>query len=239
MKHLVLTSGGLDSATVLALALKDLNTAERRSKDKSITALSFNYGQRHSRELQNAAAVVEAFRQRVPAITIHHEILQVNTNCFRGTNSGLLINHLEEMPNKSYSELEGISPSYVPFRNGVLLSLATAYAMANEHSYVWVGVHAEDARNFAYPDCTMEFIGAMANAMDQGTYHKVRLRAPLQYMCKAEVVFTAVMHNVPTELTRSCYADTEYSCGTCPTCRSRKDAFAINFLEDLIPYTKE
>ncbi len=132
-----------------------------------------------------------------------------------------------EIPPVGYSDLpHGVSPTYVPFRNGTLLSLITGMAAIDaEAEAVYIGVHAEDAENWAYPDCTPEFMGGMANAIYIGTYHKIRLYTPLIWMTKAEVVLAGDMLDVPWELTWSCYEGREFHCGVCPTCRARKIAF--------------
>jgi 7-cyano-7-deazaguanine synthase len=101
---------------------------------------------------------------------------------------------------------------------------------------LYCGVHADDGVNWAYPDCTPEFIGAMANAIFIGTYHKVRLRAPLQYLDKAGVVREGLRLHVPYSLTWSCYKGEDLHCGICPTCRSRKEAFELNGQADPVEY---
>ena len=90
-----------------------------------------------------------------------------------------------------------------------------------------------------YPDCTPEFIGAMAAAVYVGTYHKVRLLTPLQWMDKKEVVLTGMHLEAPYELTWSCYNGAEVACGVCPTCRSRRESFALNGYKDPVPYADE
>ncbi len=226
MKHLVLLSGGLDSTTVLATVH---NSSFNKAED-DIVALSFHYGQRHEWELDKAAKIAEHY-------DIEHHVEHINQSIFRGPkNQGLLIDHKQEMPDKRYSELEGVSPSYVPFRNGIFWSVAAAFATTHECDIIHVGVHAEDAANWAYPDCTPEFVGSMVSAIYIGTYHKVRMQAPLQYLLKADVVAVGLELEAPYELTRSCYANTELSCGRCPTCYSRLDAFKANAVKDPIEY---
>jgi 7-cyano-7-deazaguanine synthase len=97
-------------------------------------------------------------------------------------------------------------------------------------------MHAEDAANWAYPDCTPEFLGAMACAIYIGTYQKVRLVTPFVQAMKVAIVQEGLLLGVPYSLTRSCYAETVVSCGKCPTCLSRLAAFESNDEEDPIPY---
>jgi 7-cyano-7-deazaguanine synthase len=113
-----------------------------------------------------------------------------------------------------------------------MLSVLTAIAQGwvredekNRQAVVAFGAHAEDAHNWAYPDCTPEFIGPFGAAVFIGTYQKVRLVAPLMLMNKCEIVELGVRLNAPLAKTWSCYRGGEKHCGTCPTCRARKQAF--------------
>jgi 7-cyano-7-deazaguanine synthase len=90
---------------------------------------------------------------------------------------------------------------------------------------LYFGAHAEDARAWAYPDCTPEFIGAMANAIYIGSYQQLRLRTPLEWLTKADIIQLGDRLGVPWEQTWSCYAGGQSHCGTCPTCRARRQGF--------------
>jgi 7-cyano-7-deazaguanine synthase len=134
---------------------------------------------------------------------------------------------------------------YVPFRNGFMISALASYVQGQfQHSLnkdkadwaIYFGAHAEDALNWAYPDCTPEFIGAMANAVYVGTYHKVRLITPLQWMNKADIIRKGTELNVPWNLTWSCYAGGSLHCGVCPTCRARRQGFIAAGVNDPTPY---
>ncbi len=142
------------------------------------------------------------------------------------------------IPPVSYDELpEGVSPTYVPFRNGTLLSIITGIASIDEEAVaVYYGAHAEDAANSAYPDCSPEFIVAMRTAIRVGTYGKIILQAPLMYLKKHQVVSLGEVHHVPWELTWSCYEGNELHCGICPTCRARREAFALAEVPDPTRY---
>lgn len=210
MKGIVLHSGGLDSSTVLALALKECDQVE---------SLSILYGQKHEKEWLAAADICQHYQ-------VPHATMQI-PNIFQGYGS-TLIDQDKPQPQMTYEELrqaEGPSPTYVPFRNAIFLSVATAHALVAKADYVYFGAHADDAHNWAYPDCTPEFIGAMSNAVSVGTYYKVRLRSPFMWANKAEIVRTALALGVPLALTWSCYEGGERHCGVCPTCISRKEAF--------------
>ena len=221
MTHKVFTllSGGVDSSTTLAIAREDF-------PNDQIECVSVDYGQRHRREMESAQMIAAHYG-------CDHQILDL-----KGLLAGMLVDkpQNEEIPNASYADLPvGISPTYVSYRNGTMLSLLAARAQAwvmevsttdsEAEATLYCGVHADDGVNWAYPDCTPEFVGAMASAILVGTYYKVRLRAPLQYMNKMQVVQRGLQLDVPFRDTWSCYAGGEMHCGTCPTCRSRRDAF--------------
>jgi 7-cyano-7-deazaguanine synthase len=137
----------------------------------------------------------------------------------------MLTDETIEIPNISYDEITGISPTYVPFRNGLMLSNAASIAQHEGFDLLYYGAHSEDAKAWAYPDCTPEFNGAMANAIFVGTYQKTRLITPLQWMLKSEIVELGTKLELDFSLTWSCYVGGELHCGTCPTCRARKVAF--------------
>jgi len=219
-KAFVLLSGGIDSSTCLHLANRDF---------ESVTAISIDYGQRHYKEIMAACEVAET-------LGCSHETLTLAQQP-----RSMLTDPDSKIPDASYDDLGyGKSPTYHPFRNGQLLSYITSYAIAHlseaDKGGVYFGAHAEDAHNFAYADCTPEFIGAMANAIYIGTYHKVRLHTPLMSLMKAEIVTLGARLGVPFELTWSCYAGGELHCGTCPTCRARRDAFNQAHTEDPTEY---
>ena len=227
-KVFILLSGGIDSTTVLAFA-------KNSHPDAEFEAVTIDYGQRHRREIQAAADI--AYFYDIP-----HVVLDL-----KGLMTGMLVDKGEQneaVPDVGYDELpKGISPTYVSFRNGLMLSALAARAQtwvmqqqakdkevgmedAEEYNaFIYCGVHADDAANWAYPDCTPEFIGGMANAIFIGTYNRVRLKSPFAELDKTMIVTIGVGLKVPYELTWSCYKGGEEHCGTCPTCRSRKDAF--------------
>ena len=222
MTTVVLLSGGIDSTTCLALAIRDHGA-------RSTTAVSMDYGQKHRTELDHARAVASHYR-------IAHRVLDI-PRLFSSESSTLIAGGAAN-PDVTYEDLdEGVSPAYVPFRNGVFLSMATALALELGASSVYFGAHAEDAARWAYPDCTPEFIGSMASAMFVGSYMKVRLITPLQWSTKADVIRIGSQLKTPYHLTMSCYNGSEPACGACPTCRSRRQAFRVNGLNDPIAYT--
>jgi len=231
-KAYVLLSGGVDSTTCLYLAQQEFGT-------ENTIGVSINYGQRHLRESEYAA-------RSCAALGIPHRIVDL-----RGVvGQTMLTDAATPIPNISYAEIEGVSPTYVPFRNGLLLSAITSIvhgeyvaeevdAAAGYYAESWAiyfGAHAEDAQNWAYPDCTPEFIGAMANAVYIGTYGEVRLRTPLEWLDKEHIVRLGESLGVDWSLTWSCYRGEEIHCGTCPTCRARRAGFAAAGVADPTTY---
>ena len=228
-KALVLNSGGCDSTTCVGLAV------EKFGKE-NVATLSAYYGQKHEKELECAKKIAEHYG------VVHYEVNL--TSVMQFSNCSLLASSTEEIKHKSYAEQiaedgEGMVATYVPFRNGLLLSSIAALAQSlypKEEVDVYYGAHADDAAGQAYADCSPEFYEAMNKAINIGTYNKVTVVAPLINMNKAEVVKTGLAINVPYELTWSCYEGGEKACGTCGTCIDRINAFKANGVEDPIEY---
>jgi len=253
-KAFVLLSGGLDSTTCLYQAIHDykpddmnvsrvhdmLDGHTSKPEIDWVEAVSVFYGQRHKKEMDYAKKTCEQ-------LGIKHSILDVGS-LLRGDTVMLTDDSVGkvEVPNIDYSEIKGVSPTYVPFRNGLMLSALTAHAQkwvnANNQENlkveagIYFGAHAEDAHNWAYPDCTPEFIGAMANAIYIGSYMQIRLHTPLEWLTKSRVVELGDSLGVPFENTWSCYKGEELHCGVCPTCRSRKQAFDAAGITDPTDY---
>lgn len=219
-KCYVLLSGGLDSTVVLSMA------CGVHGHD-NVCAISFRYGQRHSIELESAKRVAAALQ-------VEHRILDLQGLMGIG---GLTDSNLE-VPQVSYADLpHGISPTYVPFRNGLMLAVVASQAMADPQAeHIAYGAHAEDAENDAYPDCSIEFIQAMNQAVYIGTYGKIVITTPFGRLTKADVVRQGASNNAPMHLSWSCYEGGEMHCGTCSTCRARRDAFTIAGVTDLTQY---
>ncbi len=215
-KAFVLHSCGIDSTTCLKLAIDAYGA-------HNVESISVNYGQRHIKEAEYAAAAANCLGVTHRTINMAHPP------------KSMLTDAEAEVPNASYYELTGISPTYVPFRNGQLLSRIAGIAdieRGEDDAVIYMGIHAEDAAGWAYPDCTPEFFGAMANAIYVGTYFKVRLIAPLLFMMKADIVELGTRINVPWNLTWSCYKGEEIHCGICPTCRARHAGFMAAGVSD-------
>lgn len=226
MKTLVLLSGGIDSTTCLAMSV-------RAYGPENVEAVSFSYGQKHVKELECAQAIAAYYK-------VKHTVLTVDSQVFAASSSTLIQGHGEMNHGKTYAEIQAESPgevdTYVPFRNGLMLSQAAALAYSIGAYKIIYGAHSDDAAGGAYPDCTPEFYKAMNEAIFQGTGQKVRLDAPLLTLNKAQVVKHGLELNAPYHLTRSCYEEDGLSCGTCATCLDRLEAFKVNNKLDPIPY---
>lgn len=223
MKALVLSSGGVDSTTALALAVS------RYGKD-NVIALSVSYGQKHDKEIK-AAKAVSAF------YGVEQLFLDLS-KIFQYSNCSLLQQSTEEIPEESYArqieKTEGEKPvsTYVPFRNGLFLSSAASIALSKDCSVILYGAHADDSAGFAYPDCSPMFNDAMNQAIFEGSGHQLKVEAPFVNMTKAEVVKMGLELNAPYELTWSCYEGKDVPCGKCGTCIGRAAAFAANGVSD-------
>lgn len=224
-KAVVLVSGGLDSATVLAIA---------RREGYEITALSFDYGQRHQFELNAARKVCEATG------VANHVSFRLDTAAFAGS---ALTDDIDVPKLRSHDEMEsGIPVTYVPARNTVFLSIALGLAESVGAFNLFIGVNAVDYSG--YPDCRPEFIQSfetMANlatkAGVEGT-GRFRIHTPLISLTKAQIITRGLELGVDYGLTHSCYDPSTdgISCGTCDSCQLRLKGFAEAGTTDPILY---
>lgn len=223
MKALVLSSGGVDSATALGLAVQKYGR-------ENVIALSVFYGQKHDKEIQAAAAVANYYGVE--------QIFLDLSSIFQYSSCPLLRQSTEEIPRESYaSQIQktgGEKPvsTYVPFRNGLFLSSAASIALSRSCSIIYYGAHADDSAGFAYPDCSPAFDRAIREAIWEGSGRQLTVEAPFIHMTKAEVVRTGLALGVPYELTWSCYEGKDRPCGKCGTCLDRAAAFAANHVPD-------
>ncbi|WP_028511315.1 7-cyano-7-deazaguanine synthase QueC [Ruminococcus sp. NK3A76] len=222
MKALVLFSGGLDSSTCLALAIKEHGR-------ENVFALSIYYGQKHDKEIAAARAVVSHYG-------VEWRILDLQT-IFEDSDCTLLKGSSGEIPKESYAEqltqTDGKPVStYVPFRNGLFLASAASIALSKGCGVIYYGAHSDDAAGNAYPDCSDKFNNAMNEAIFTGSGEQLCIKAPFVGLTKADVVKLGTELGVPFELTWSCYEGGEKPCGVCGTCRDRAAAFEKNGLSD-------
>lgn len=222
-KAVVLLSGGLDSATVLAIA---------RNEGYQCFALSFDYGQRHRIELEAARRVANA------GGTTEHRVFRLPIGELGGS---ALTDQAIDVPNASKHEDGDIPITYVPARNTVFLSMALAMAETVGAMDIFIGANAVDYSG--YPDCRPEFISAFENLANLATREGVegagfRIRAPLINMSKAEIISTGVRLGVDYRLTLSCYNPSidGLACGVCDSCCLRADGFTAAEVEDPTAY---
>lgn len=224
-KALVLSSGGVDSTTCVGIAVKDVGS-------ENVSTVSVFYGQKHNKELECAEKVAEFYN-------VKHYVLDLS-NVLQYSNCSLMKNSTEEIPMMSYADQikkngEGKVSTYVPFRNGLMLSAVAALAQSiypDDDVDIYLGAHADDAAGRAYADCSEEFTSAMNTAIVIGTYGKVRVVAPLVNLNKAGVVKLGLSIDVPYKYTWSCYSGGDKPCGHCGTCIDRAKAFEANGISD-------
>ncbi len=223
MKAVILLSGGLDSSTVLYQAHSD---------GCECYAISFDYQQRHRRELESARSVAQAAGVR------QHQVINFDLRQWGG--SALTDNSLELPRERNTIEMaQNIPITYVPARNTIFLSFALGYAEAIAAERVYIGVNALDYSG--YPDCRPDYIEAMQEVFRLGTKQgregqPITIVTPLINLKKTEIIQLGNKLGVPWELTWSCYAGEDISCGVCDSCRLRLEAFDKLASQDPIPY---
>lgn len=226
-RALVLSSGGIDSTTCLAIAIKELGK-------ENVDAVTVCYGQKHSKEVAAAKAVADYYGVK------RHELDLSKVGIFDASECPLLEGRSEAIRHESYAEQighdgEGMVRTYVPFRNGLMLSAVAALAMSlypDDEVAIVIGAHADDAAGRAYADCSVEFVNKMDEAISIGTYEKVKVWAPLVELNKTQVVEIGLNLKVPYQYTWSCYEGGDKPCGSCGTCIDRRKAFEANNTTD-------
>lgn len=219
MKAICVVSGGLDSV-VMAYYLA--------SQGYRVDAISFDYGQRHKKELDHA-------RRCMQGLAGQHDIVDLSPLGYLLGGSALTDNI--PVPDGHYAA-ENMRVTVVPNRNAIMLSIAYGVAVARNADAVGVGVHAGD--HFVYPDCRPDFIhlfGQMQNKAIEG-FGNVVMLAPFLNMSKSDIVRIGKSVNAPLSFTWSCYKGQEVHCGTCGTCVERKEAFSTAGIEDQTIYER-
>lgn len=226
MKAVVLFSGGVDSTTCLVKAIKKYG-------EKEVLALSIYYGQKHDKE-------IEVSKNLASYLKVKHQILDLK-EIFEKSNCSLLKQSNIEIPLGSYKSLkdkEDVISTYVPYRNGLFLSVAASLALSLDASVIYYGIHKDDSAIAAYPDTSIEFNKAISKAIYIGSGKKVKVLAPFANKDKKEVVKQGLKLKVPFSLTWSCYEGKDKACGLCGTCIDRQKAFLENGVIDPIEYEK-
>lgn len=225
MKAVILLSGGVDSTTLIYQALAD---------GCQLSAISFDYGQRHRRELQAALAVANA------AGVIEHQIVRFDLRLWGG--SALTDNSIDVPKERPFDTMaQNIPVTYVPARNTIFLSFALGYAESIHAEKIYIGVNALDYSG--YPDCRPDYIQAMQKVFQLGTRqgiegNPIHICTPLINLRKTEIIQLGNKLSVPWELTWSCYSGSNVACGVCDSCRLRLSAFTELGLVDPITYAQ-
>jgi len=217
-KAVCILSGGMDST---------LSSYIAKNENYEIIPVHFNYGQRTEiRELK-------AFRDVCEKLELNNKY-EIDIPFFTQIGASALTDNSIDVP------VDGIEPgvpvTYVPFRNGIFLSIATAVAEKEGASALFIGVVEEDSSG--YPDCTDSFINKMLQAINEGTKESTKLDivTPLVKLSKSQIVQKAHELDVPLELTWSCYKESDVACGVCDSCRLRLNGFEKAGMTDKIPY---
>lgn len=219
----VLLSGGLDSSVLLHYVARELHCPE-------IHALSFNYGQRHSRELNCAntqAQAADVRAHRVMDITFMGALIQTGSSLIEG---GVPVPDLDTLTAEELTQ----PPTYVPNRNMMLLSMAAAYAEAHGITDLYYGAQAQD--EYGYWDCTRTFLERINGVLSLNRKSPVTVHAPFVGFSKSDTLKQGMALGVDFAQTWSCYRGGETACGTCPTCVERLNAFAAIQARDPISY---
>ncbi|MEA1879319.1 MAG: 7-cyano-7-deazaguanine synthase QueC [Campylobacterota bacterium] len=217
-KVVCIISGGMDSALVAKIAQHDKH---------EIIAVHYNYGQRtQEKEL-------EAFRKIAKDINACKSY-EIDLPFFEQIGASALTDTSIEVPTTGVEE--GVPITYVPFRNGIFLSIASAIAEKHGADALYIGVVEEDSSG--YPDCRQTYIEQMQKAINLGTKEitKLSIEMPLVHMKKSEIVQKSLALDVPLKDTWSCYKSEEKACGVCDSCRLRLNGFKKAGVEDPIPY---
>lgn len=220
-RAVILLSGGLDSATVAAIA---------RHEGYALHALSFRYGQRHTQELQRAAELAKAFA------VVEHKIAEIDLRLFGGS---ALTDAIEVPKDRDEAAMSADIPvTYVPARNTIFLSFALAWAEVLKAYDIFIGVNAVDYSG--YPDCRPGFIRAFEETANLATAYgveakqRIRIHTPLINLSKADIIRKGISLGVDYAHTLSCYDPDEdgRACGRCDACKLRQKGFADNGLQD-------
>ncbi|MFT4732106.1 MAG: 7-cyano-7-deazaguanine synthase [Gammaproteobacteria bacterium] len=214
-KVVVIYSGGMDSYTVL-------NKAMQQGYD--VHAVSFNYGQRHSKELLFAKKVCEQHN-------IEHKIVDISS--IKQLIGGSALTDDIDVPEGHYEE-ESMKTTVVPNRNMIMLSMAVGYAVSIQAEAVYFGAHSGD--HAIYPDCRTEFVSAMNDVCKIANYQAVEVRAPYLASSKIDILKEGLAMNLDYKDTWTCYNGQEKACGRCGACQERLEAFSENNTVDPIRY---
>jgi 7-cyano-7-deazaguanine synthase len=216
-KAVVVLSGGMDSTTLLYDVLK---------QGFEVSAVSFDYNQKHKKELQMA-------KETCNSLNVPHKIISLSV--LNDIAPSALTRDDWDVPEGHYAD-ENMKETVVPNRNMVMLSLATSYAIGIKAKYLFYGVHSGD--HAIYPDCRPDFYNYMQDAIMRADWNEVLLRAPYVNIDKGDIVIKGKELNVDYSKTWTCYKGKEKACGKCGSCVERLEAFSKAELKDPLEYEK-
>lgn len=221
IKSIILLSGGLDSLVSLALAREEYNIE---------LALTFDYGQK------SASMEISASEKICKHYNIKHKVIKLDwlkeiTQTALVSEKEVPLTSLEDLSSNDFVNKSAVSV-WVPNRNGAFLNIAAAFADSYNYDYIIFGANKEEGQTF--PDNTQEFIDRINAEFEYSTQKKPKAYAPLINLYKNDIVKAAIKHNVPLELTRSCYSTKEKHCGICESCVRLKRALEENNCEEII-----
>lgn len=228
MNAVVLLSGGIDSTTTLAIAL---------NQGYSCFVLSFDYGQRHKKELKSAKKIVDFYKKfKIKGKIKEHKVIKIDLSQIGGS---ALTDKNINIPERSLNEIFGNIPiTYVPSRNIIFLSLALSYSETINAEKIFIGANVIDYSG--YPDCRPEFIKSFEKTANLGTKigleKGIKILTPLINLTKAEIIKKGKELGVPFHLTWSCYKGGRRGCGKCDSCLLRLKGFRDVGFEDEIEY---
>lgn len=214
-KAIVIYSGGMDSFTALHKAIKT---------NDEVAAISFNYGQRHKKELEYASRVCEE-------LGLEHRI--VDLSAINPLLAGSALTDDISVPEGHYEEVS-MKQTVVPNRNMIMLSIAVGYAVSVEAQSVYFGAHSGD--HAIYPDCRTEFVEAMNAVCAIANYQAVEIRAPYLHKNKIDILADGIELGLDYAQTWTCYNGREKACGKCGSCQERLEAFELNGIKDPLAY---
>jgi len=214
-KVVVIYSGGMDSFTVLNRALHD---------GKEVYALTFDYGQRHVKEIEFASSVCQS-------LNVNHKVIDISA--INQLLAGSSLTDDIEIPEGHY-EAESMKSTVVPNRNMILISLAVGYAVSVGASQVYYGAHSGD--HAIYPDCRPEFVMKMNDVCKIANYESVEIFSPYLTVSKSDILTDGLKMGLTYENTWTCYNGREKACGQCGACQERLEAFSDNNATDPLAY---
>ena len=214
-KVVVIYSGGMDSFTVLNRALHD---------GKEVYALTFDYGQRHVKEIEYASTVCQS-------LDVNHKVIDISA--INQLLAGSSLTDDIDIPEGHY-EAESMKSTVVPNRNMILLSLAVGYAVSVGASQVYYGAHSGD--HAIYPDCRPEFVMKMNEVCKIANYESVEIFSPYLTVTKSDILTDGLRMGLKYDNTWTCYNGREKACGQCGACQERLEAFSENNVTDPLNY---